>query len=473
MAKGPCDRFTPDLSAFADGTLPPKRWEQVGYHLAGCETCREEVAAISLVCSTLSTSRRSDTPESLKARLESIAGEHASMPLYMANGTSELPSARRQRVRRAAQGSVALIAVMVSAVVIAVLVAPAPAKITDPVKAAREHYSRSLAAISVNEAVGAMLLANERGADFGVSETYEPRLSETESIGISRELAANLLRRAADVDLSLKGTQQVWASDAEGMYRTADVRTSKMAGYGAQLEVLDVRGNLFSSSFLPDRGTPHVEAPWGWSYVRSATVEQIAGRDTVRIQANADGQVVAKWWVDAATGLMMWSERYDPLGEVNLAVGYKQLTLDDASFQPDDGAQLISLQPASSSQGGDWCRGFEHCPQSVDQLALVAYSSSGSEDEPAMNLVYSDGFHTAVVGWRHGVLDDGALTRSDRGADMAVEVWQSGDAVISATCDCPPALLSAIVAELPGEEPYRKTVGEKIAEGLDRLTGVR
>ena len=40
-----CERFRPDLSAFADGTLPPRRWEQVSYHLAGCARCRDEVAA--------------------------------------------------------------------------------------------------------------------------------------------------------------------------------------------------------------------------------------------------------------------------------------------------------------------------------------------------------------------------------------------------------------------------------------------
>lgn len=472
MAKGPCERFTPDLSAYADGTLPPRRWEQVTYHLAGCQQCRDDVQAISQVCSTLSASRQSRTPESLTARLESIAGEHAATPLYMAPGSGELPSARRRRARRAAQGGVVLLAIMVSAVVIAVLVAPVPVTLTDPVKAAREQYSRSLAAISVNEAVGAMLLAKERGADFGPSERYEPRLSETQSLEISRELAANLLRRAAEVDLSLTGRQQVWASDGDGTYRTADVGTSKMQGYGAQLEVFDARGNLFSSSFLPAQGSRPAEAPWGWEYVRSATVEQIAGRDTIRIQANADGRPAAKWWVDAATGLMVWAERYNAAGEVTLAVGYQQLTLDDAPFHPDERAQLIALEPASSSQTADWCVGLEHCPQEVAGLSLVAYSSSGLESSPAMNLVYSDGFHTAVVGWKQGVLGEGELSVSDVASGVAVEVWQADDAVLSVTCDCPPALLQDIAGELPGEAEYRPSLAEKIADGLARLTKV-
>ncbi|MBB1482286.1 zf-HC2 domain-containing protein [Tessaracoccus sp. MC1865] len=473
MAKGPCEKFHPDLSAYADGTLPPKRWEQVTYHLAGCDSCCEEVRGISDVCSKLSTYRSTGTPDSLAARLENIAGEHAATPLYMAHGAGDLPSQRRRRAQFAYQGGVALLAVMVSAVVIAVLVAPTPVKVSDPVKAAREQYSRSLTAISVNEAVGAMLLANERGADFGAPESYVPLTSETESLPITRELAANLLRRAADADYSLTGTQRVWASDGEGRYRTADVRTTKMAGFGAQLEVLDVRGDLFGSAFLPEVGTSPVEAPWGWEYSRSGTTEQVAGRDAVRIQANSGELPAARWWVDAATGIMLWAERYDALGRVNLAVGYKQLSLDDASFEPDDSAQLISLQPASSSEADDWCVGLDACPREVGGMSLVAYSSSEKDESPSMSLVYSDGYHTAVVDWTTGVLGDGALTESDRAADMTVEVWQAGDGVLSVACDCAPAMIKAIAGELPEPEAYRETIAEKIAGGLVRMTRVR
>lgn len=471
MAKGPCERFRPHLSAYADGTLTPKRWEQVSYHLAGCQQCRDEVAAISAVCSTLSSYRGSETPESLAARLESIAGEHGSAPLYMAAGDGELPSARRKRVRRATQGGVALLAVMVSAVVLAVLVAPVPPTVTDPVKAARESYSRSLTAISVNEAVGAMLLANERGADFGASETYEPRLSETESVRITAAEAAALLRRAAEADLTLTGIQQVWASDGGGLYRTAQIRTTKVAGEGANLEVFDARGNLFSSSFLPEFGARAFTAPAEWDYVRSATVEQIAGRDAVRVQANTAHQPVARWWIDSATGLLLWAERYDAVGRVNVGFGYKQLSLDAGTLDPSGSAQLIALQPATSSGEAGWCVGLEHCPQVLAGLPLVAYAASDGHGRASMNLVYSDGFHTAVVDWSDGVLDDG-LAHADRGTDMAVKVWQAGEAVVSVACDCSPALMDELTAELPGQAPFHRTIVGKIRDGLARLAEV-
>ncbi|MDO5677443.1 MAG: zf-HC2 domain-containing protein [Propionibacteriaceae bacterium] len=473
MAKAPCSRVHDHLSAYVDGTLTPKRWEQISYHLAGCDDCRQEVAAISALCSTLSSSGGRATPESLAARLESIAGEHSSAPLYMASGSGELPSLRRKRVRRATQGGAVLLAAMVSAVVLAVLVAPSPLVITDPVKDARELYARSLTAISVNEAVGAMLLANDRGADFGASETYEPRHSETESIPISAGQAADLLRQAAEADLTLTGTQQVWASDGAGYYRTAHVGTTKVAGEGANLEVYDARGDLFSSSFLPEFGARAFTAPSEWSYQRSATSEQIVGRGAVRVQASSGSAPVARWWIDADTGLLLWAERYDGLGRVNVAFGYKQLFLDAATLDVEGAPQLIALYPASSSEEAGWCVGLEHCPQLLAGLPLVAYASSGKGDALQMNLVYSDGFTTAVVDWSDGVLAGAETSRTDRGTDMSVAVWQSGDAVISVACDCSQQLMLELKEGLPAERPYRPSIVVKIREGLSRLTGIR
>ena len=34
------ERVREDLNAYVDQTLPPRRWEQISYHLAGCEDCR-------------------------------------------------------------------------------------------------------------------------------------------------------------------------------------------------------------------------------------------------------------------------------------------------------------------------------------------------------------------------------------------------------------------------------------------------
>ena len=471
-----CDRFRPDLSAFADGTLPRKRWEQVSYHLAGCQNCRDEVAAISRVCSTLSACGQSGAPETLAARLESIAGEHASAPLYMSAGDGELPSARRQRNRRVAQGSAALLVMAFSVMVLAVLVAPDPRRLNDPIGSARQQFSMSTAAVSVNEALGAVLLAHERGADLGASVGYQPIEDRTTDVVISETRAAGWLRAAAEADLTFKGVQRVWVSDGEGGYRTADVRTIKVAGRGAQLDVLDARGDRFNSSFLPGSPDRVVEPTDRWSFTEGLLPEKVAGRDALHVKAHNDYGPVASWWIDAETGLLLWSERYNTKGEVVLAFGYTELEFGEARFADDSGlSQLISLEPATATApiDGTWCVGLGHCPGEVAGLPLVAYSSSTQQGGNSMTLVYSDGFTTAVVNWSDGVLDGGVTSRTDRASGLpTVHTWQCGDAVVSIASDASPELLAEISSELPGVEPHSRTLMERAAAGFGRLVGI-
>lgn len=467
-----CDRIRPDLSAFADGTLPPRRWEQVSYHLAGCDSCRDEVREIARVCSTLSLCGRSQAPDSLTARLESIAGEHASAPLYMSKGAGDLPSSRRVRVRRVAQTGAALIVVMMSVVVLAVLVAPDPVRITDPVGAAREQFSMSTAAINVNEAVGAVVLAYERGADLSDSASYVRRAAPTGGLAMTAEQAALLLQGTTDADLTLTGVQRVWISDGEGGYRATDVRTTKVRGHGSQLEVLDANGDQFSSSFLPEFEARDVAAPSGWEFSLGTLPEQVAGRATVRVIARDEGRAVASWWIDANTGLLLWVEKYDTSGAVILAVGYTELNLGSGQFHDDALTQVISLQPASSSQADGWCVGEAVCLQSVGGLPLVAYSATERQGVTSMNLVYSDGFETVVVGWMEGELAGGVTSQTDRSAGFpTVSVWQSGTAVVSVSTNGSLELMADVVAELPGEAPCVITFPDRVAAGLSRLVG--
>ena len=474
MSSGRCERFQPDLSAYTDGTLPRRRWEQVSYHLAGCRSCRDEVSAISRVCSTLSACGRSDAPASLAARLESIAGEHAAAPLYMASGSGELPSARQRRNRRVTQGGAALLVAVMSVMVLAVLVAPDPRKLDDAVGAAREQFSRATAAVSVNEALGAVLLAHERGADQGASVSYTPLPADSVDVVISETRAAAWLQAAAEVDETLRGIQRVWVADGEGHFHTADVVTTKVAGRGAQLEVLDVRGDRFGSSFLPVFHRRPVGAPQRLSFTESFGAETVSGRDAFRIRAYDDHGPVASWWLDSQTGLLLWSERYNAFGDVALAFGYTQLAFGDASFSDDAGiTQVISLEPATSSQEDGWCVGLEQCPQSVAGLPLVAYSSSEQQDGRSMTLVYSDGVETAVVGWSDGLLGDDVTSRTDRSAGLpTVVTWQCGSAVLSVTSNASPELLAEIAQELPGEQPYSETLTDRAVAGLGRLVGV-
>lgn len=470
MAAPNCERIRADLSAYVDDTLPRRRWEQVSYHLAGCPGCRAELTAISSVCSELSRCHRtSTTPDALAARLESIAGEHAATPLYMASGRGDLPSARRLRTRRVTQGGVAFLAVVMSAMVLAILIAPEPSRIADPVKTAREQFSMSSSAVTVNEAVGAALLASERGADFGQSVSYRPRAADSQMVLVSDRWACDRLRQAAASQASLTGVQEVWVSDGQGLYRHADVRTTRAAGEGSELEVLDARGDRFMSTFLPALGTRTLEAPSGWSFYESLLPERVGDRSAIQLRAVVDGAPVAAWWLDDETGIVIWSERYDPSGGVSLATGFRDLRVGAVNLGHDL-VQQFSLEPVTSSQDEGWCVGLPTCPLEAAGLPLVAYASSDRQGSRSMTLVYSDGFNSAVVGWTEGVLADDILTLLDQRAGApTVDVWQAGDAVIWVTSNGSAGLISEIGEQFPAASAHRSSLADRLIAGLERL----
>ncbi|HMQ66458.1 MAG TPA: zf-HC2 domain-containing protein [Arachnia sp.] len=283
----PCGRFRGDLSGYVDGTLPPKRVEAVRAHLGGCPGCADEVAALAAVCSQLSAWRASFAPDDLAERLSSIAGEQADQPLYLCGGPGELPSARRLMARRVAQTCVALLGSAAAIVIIAVLIAPEPPRLADPVRAARDHYMEA---------------------------------------------------RAAE----------------------------------------------------------------------SAT------------------------------------------------------------------AQLASLPSATAADddADDWCFGLPRCPYEVAGMPLVDYVPTIREGVSALNLIYSDGVHTAVVGWTEGRLEDGLGGTDETEGLPTVAVWQCGDAVVFVASDGDEEMLSRIMAQLPEEEPYEENFLERVSAGLNRLIPV-
>jgi anti-sigma factor RsiW len=117
-----CGAYQGDYSALIDGELTPARAGLVQAHLAGCERCRSQVAALRSVDRALGALSPPALPADLRARLQSRIEPSVAAPVRRA------PPARRRWL--AAPLAAAAMAAAVAAVVYLVPVAPdeAPAE---------------------------------------------------------------------------------------------------------------------------------------------------------------------------------------------------------------------------------------------------------------------------------------------------------------------------------------------------------
>ena len=468
-----CERYRGDLSAFADETLARRRWELVGYHVAGCAACRKELAAIREVRRTLKapTDEPSTISSGLSERLQGIAGTHLDAPLYMAAGPRcALPSRRRRRNRRLFQSSGAVLAALASVLVIAFLVAPEPPVVSNAVTQAREQFLLSTTALSVNEAVGAVLLAHERGATLGGPELQTAR---TTMVGtpqrITRATAAEMLKGDGQTH---SGVQRVWISDGASAFHVTDVQVDEMADEGTSLVVLDASGSRFMSWFVPSSVCCQMNEGPPWSFWKYRGMDQVAGRWANVIEArDDDGHRVARWWVDRDGGLVLWSERYGAHQKPTIISGFTSLTMGEAHLA-EGNAELARMDPVSSSGARGWCHGLAHCPTSLGGLPLVAHASSDVRGGTSMRLFYSDGFRGLSVVWSQGQLH-GTNRITDHAAGLPeVAVWQSGDGIVSVATSGSVELIDEASGQLPPEQGWHPTVVERIGRGLARLTGI-
>ncbi len=467
-----CERYREDLSAFADDTLPARRWEQVGYHVAGCPQCRNELTAIREVRSTLQkpTGSTSFIPQTLSERLHGIAGEHIDAPLYMAAGPRcALPSRRRQRNRRLLQSSAVVMSALASVLVIAFLVAPEPPVVSNAVAQAREQFLLSTTALSVNEAVGAVLMAHERGAALGGPHRQSARSTMVNTPQrITRATAAEMLKGD---DSTHSGVQRVWITNGDAGFHVSDVQVDQMAEEGTSLVVLDASGNRFMSWFVPSNVCCQMNEGPPWSFWKYEGMDQVAGRWADVIEArDADGRRVSRWWVDRDGGLILWSERYDSHQKPTIISGFTSLTMGEAHLS-EASAELAAMDPVTSSESKGWCHGLTHCPTSLGGLPLVTHSSSDERGGSSMRLFYSDGFRGLSVVWSQGQLHDTTRLTDNTTGLPEVAVWQAGDGIVSVAANGAD-LLDAARNELPGEHGWHPSVMERIGRGLSRLTGI-
>lgn len=474
-----CDRFRQDLSSFVDHTLPQKRWEQVGYHVAGCGSCRAEAAELRRVCDTLNARTAvaaSPAPAMLAERLQGIAGESCDQPLYMAAGArGELPSKRRHRARRATQSGAVAMATACALFILCVLLAPEPFRVADPVAQARSDYGLGMTALSVNRTFGAVLLAHSRGAALSTPVDHRARATIlTRAQPLQQRDALAMLDRSTADDLTYSGQQRVWIANGEGQFYVTDVSISQVPGMGVNLGVLDANSKLFSSWFVPTAASHLTGAPDSWEFRLYSGLDQVAGRWARLVEATEDGVAVSRWWLDSATGQLLWSERYDAFGSPAVIAGFTHLDFSQASLNVTNAELLFMHRATTASPTPDtsWCKGMEHCPDALAGLPLVGHTSSHAYGITTMRLIYSDGFRNLSIQWIDGHWEAETVLRDSVKGLPDVAVWQAGDGVVTVATNGGLEMLHTAMDELPEPAPFEVGLWDRAHAGLKRMLGI-
>ncbi|MGH8869266.1 MAG: sigma-E factor regulatory protein RseB domain-containing protein [Actinomycetes bacterium] len=314
---------------------------------------------------------------------------------------------------------------------------------------------------------------------------------------LEREQAAlGLLERAAHAARSVgyRGTQFISAWDPSGTTAyIADVAHAPGHGVAVQVESTPETpgGAVFSSDGRPVLG---LEGPTGGALallarnydLRVAGTGRVAGRDAHVVEAlRTDRSVAGRFWLDAATGLVLRRHALDSAGRtvrasayVDIAIGRDQVALTHLPpVLPQPWTTRVSEAGLRRMRAAGWS-----CPQGLpDRLALYdarRQPLSGSGPGGVLHLSYSDGLSTVSVFQQRGRLEGvPAGYRPARVHGLAVHVheglprrvvWSADGTVYTVFAEAPWETVQAVVTSLPHEEEESGMLN-RVGRGFGRV----
>jgi hypothetical protein len=203
----------------------------------------------------------------------------------------------------------------------------------------------------------------------------------------------------------------------------------------------------------------------------------VAGRRATVVEARAAHGVVAKrWWVDDATGVLLWQESYDD-ERLSTAAGFTDVEVVPwaSVSQPRLAARLATSAASTAAArlaGSGWS-----CADEMAGLDLLEVSTDTPDDPRSVHAVYGDGASTVSVLQRHGRLSgapagarwDDRMQAWRHGGAVRWATWQSGETVYTVTTDGPASLLGRAVATFPHAGPVETTTLGRVREGWSRI----
>ena len=503
MKRTPCTELAELRSAYLDGALADADRERVLAHLVGCGSCRAEVEELRSIRRLLnSVGQSSDEPpasDDLSSRLISIAGGAAYEPVwsrpFRRTGTGVLPSPRRSVRLRVSAAALALGGLLSTLGVLGYAAAPPleTATVGDPTDRVRSEFASTLAQSPLTSPSVNALMMTPQSRLLTRRARPVPRDSTTAKLPVASGAAWALLRRAAQgsQQVSYSGTQQAHASQGDRTV-SATVRVSFDAGQGSAVSVYNRAGDRVVHGFLPATESWRLSdqellSLLPQNYTISGWVgSTVAGRAVTMVEASTDGaapkpEVAARWWIDNASGMLMWQETYDSSGQVTLSAGFTEVTITGKpAFLKHLAPRLATSTTTASltlSNVGDLASRGWHFRPDLAGLSLVRLRSDEASNPDALHLVYSDGVTTLSVFEQRGQLTEvpaGARWDDSLQAYIApgtptMATWQSGDRVFSVISDGPVDLVEHAVRSLPHVKPMTRTTMGRVHAGWVRI----
>lgn len=510
-----CAELAELRSAFVDDALADADRERLLVHLVDCASCRREVAELRHVRSLLTgTTDPGTAPLDLSHRLVSIAGDDATEPLWTrpfrrTAGGGELPSQRLQLRTRVVAGVLGCGLTMLAVLGVGYVVAPDTdtAQALDPTRQAVTEFTSVVSSFPLDGRVSAALQGRPAlpGSGGGRPTAIAFRAKE-----LSEAKAAKLLVRAGQAgdELTYTAVQQVRVTRDDQQIANA-VQVSSRGGAGTRLDpsgsghqpagyVTYVQAD--SSTRMADADL--IDLLTDRYTLRGWTAQTYAGRAAVVIEATeptarpADGDlvgVVARWWLDADTNLLLGQETYDGRGNLDVASRLTDLrygAVTDRAAGTDQGGTTdqggatggpavrttttLTLSRAAELRREGWV-----CAERLAGLSLLRLRTDQSDDPELVHLVYSDGLTTLSVIEQRGRLS-GAPAGSTRNETLGAWVtagmpttasWVSGDLVMTVVTDGSRETVAAAVAALPHDASQRPTTMERVRAGWSRILG--
>ncbi len=502
MRKAPCADLAELRSAFVDGALDYPDRERLLSHLVDCAHCRQDVEDLRAVRTLLKQSRDEPglAPSDLSSRLVSIAGPESIAPLWTrpfrriqpphASRTGGLPSHRRIVKLRIAAAAMALGATVTAIGVIGYAAAPRLAAIGDPTGEAQAAFTSSLGQFPLaSDVLNAVMVAD--AGKLSASISLRPQgPSAAAGATLTPAQAQAMMQRAANAgdSVSYSGRQSFLAYRA-GRTIVAQVDVEARARQGTQVRVNSQRGQQLlraftsahiSSRVVDDELLDLLQRNYDLSGTGGANV---AGRSASVVTATLEGSssAAARWWIDDATGIVLWQETYDRSGSVDLSFGFTAVSVSHGGsilehlppkLAVPRTSTSLTLSSAAELKASGWS-----CVRELAGLSLVRIRSDRATNPDIVHLVYSDGLNTVSVFQQRGQLSaapegsqwDAVLGAHVRRGASSVATWQSAEMVLTVVTDGSPALLAEAVESLPHVHAMPQTTLDRIEAGWARI----